>query len=237
MSDIQICQKCGQNHPKCSAHRRKVRTPEGKMIPCGAQPIKNNPNRLCADHGGKSLTGINHPSFKSGRYSKYVNKDINARLGELQESRKEGEFLTLKHQIELVEVRISQIAQKLGSGDSALTWMEVKNARDELQSAIRAGKPELLSIAIQKLNLAIKEGEDDYRSWDELFKAQRHYERLLSSERKKMIEDKYMLSVEEVMMLLAMIGVAIKEKVQDAGIRRELVVEVQRIAEKSGFTE
>ncbi len=204
-------------------------------MPCGNQPIKGNPNKKCRNHGGLALSGVNHPRFKHGRFSKYIPDDLDSRLHELNESRNEGEFLSLKHQIKLVEVRLSQIEEKLGSGDSEKTWREVKEAKNEIQTALKSGNKDKIISAFQKLNLAIDEGIEEYRSWNELFKAQRQYAKLISSERKKLIEDRYMLSVDEVMILLSMVGYVIRENVSDANIRRKLANEIKIISLKSGF--
>jgi len=234
---LNICEKCGQTHSRCSGHRQKKRTSEGNYIPCGNQPIKGNSSKKCRNHGGLALSGVKHPRFKHGRFSKYLPDDLNFRLHELNESRKAGEFLSLEHQIKLVEVRLSQIEEKLGSGDSEKTWREVKEAKNEIQIALKSGNKDKIISALQKLNLNIDEGMEEYRSWNELFKAQKQYAKLISSERKKMIEDRYMISIDDVMILLSMIVYAIQESVPDERVRRKLVDEIKIISRKSGFTD
>lgn len=234
MKDLEICKKCGQHHERCKGHRRRKDTSE-TPIPCRKFPLNGNIAGLCSICDKRSNRGVNHPNYKDGRSSKYIPQKIQSRLDDLEESRNEGDFLSLKKQIKLWEVRISQLTEKLDGGDSFEGWKAVKKAHLELRSALLSGDQASVKTAMQNLSSAIKEGESENAVWDELRKAQLHLEKLLSSERKKMVEDKYMMSIDEVFILLGMIGGAIRDKIKDANERHELGNELKIIAQKAGF--
>jgi hypothetical protein len=70
-------------------------------------------------------------------------------------------------------------------------------------------------------------GVDDYTAWDEVTKAIQQRKGLAESERKRLIEARQMISVEQAMMLLTALLTTIKEHVKDTAaltaIQREFI--------------
>ena len=230
--ELPVCKKCKQVHTRCSGHRKRTKT-DGVWTPCMRRPIKGN--KGCPAHRTGLTVGTKNGNFRHGKFSKYAPKGIDARLAELQDAKREGEYLSLGEQIDFVEVRISQLIEQLNTSASQKTWIDIKNARRDIIKAVKDGDANLMDKALKVLDDVSLKGGKEYRAWDELTRMQRHYNLLITSERKKLIEDKFMLSLEDVSIILAMIGHAINEKVKDATIRKELAKEIGLISEKAGF--
>jgi hypothetical protein len=85
----------------------------------------------------------------------------------------------------------------------------------------------LINSAISKMGRCLDSGVDDYTAWDEVTKAIQQRKGLAESERKRLIEARQMISVEQAMMLLASLLNTIKEHVKDTtaltAIQREFI--------------
>lgn len=228
------CAKCGEVHKRCSGHRKRKNT-GGVWKPCGKYPVDGF--ETCELHGAKALSGTDHPNFKHGLYSARTPASIRDRLIELDKEREEGSFLSLKRQIKLVEVKLSIDEEKLNTPDARANWKALREAETELRKALVSGEPDQVKAAMNSLNAAIRTAETNSKTWDDLFADQKHYERLLASERKKMIEDKFMLTLEDVFIILAMIGHAVNQIVSNQDERNRLGFEVKRIAQKNGLSD
>lgn len=67
------------------------------------------PNGRCRIHGGKSPSGIAHPNFKTGRYS----KDIPTRLSKgYQEALSDPDLLQLNDEIRLTDSLMSELLER-----------------------------------------------------------------------------------------------------------------------------
>jgi hypothetical protein len=109
---------------------RKSEDPKKARI-CGAKRRNGEPcqkfaikgSTRCRLHGGKSLKSIAHPSFKTGKHSKFLpqqlRRDYDATLHD-------PELLSLRDAIALTEARVVDLVQRLGGeGDNFGIWREI----------------------------------------------------------------------------------------------------------------
>src|SRR5262245_50879761 len=96
---------------------------------CGAKTRKGGschraagPNGRCNLHGGKSLAGVAHPNFKTGRYSKYLPSQLTARY---KLAEKDPQLLELIDEIALVNARLSSVLEGIKNGGDESAWAEV----------------------------------------------------------------------------------------------------------------
>lgn len=56
MTSREPCERCGQVHEKCTAHRNKAKAPDGRPLPCNSSPMRGQ--TVCAKHGGKTPVAL-----------------------------------------------------------------------------------------------------------------------------------------------------------------------------------
>ena len=97
----QKCEKCGELHTKCTGHNRA-----GKACP---QPAIA-PLTVCHFHGGKALRGSDVPSYKTGRFSKYLPDRLAARY---HEALSDPGYASLREQMAVSYALESQVLERL----------------------------------------------------------------------------------------------------------------------------
>lgn len=233
MNQPEKCTQCDEVHIRCMAHRKAKNSADGKIHPCNRWP--KHGTRNCPVHNGATKTrGSNHGNFKSGRFSKYLPKALDQQLQQLKEARQSADYFSLTEQIDLVELRISQLCSQLNTASSSKTWEDIEQARLDIMDAVKNNNPDKLTAALRTLESISAQGKKEYRAWDEVFKVQRHYNTLIQSERKKLIEDRLMLRVDEVYVMLRMIGEAVNE-IKDVNDKQRLFDRIRLLSAQAGY--
>lgn len=112
--------------PFCGAKCKRT----GK--PCTNQPMENGRCRL---HGGKSRPGgPTHQSFKSGKFSRYLPPAIAKRV---DEAANDPTLLSIRGSIELFQARLTEILERLATGESGELWAKLQEAQANFVSAQR----------------------------------------------------------------------------------------------------
>lgn len=190
---------------------------EAKSKQSGQQCKKDAiPGRaVCHIHGGKSLLGIASPSYKTGRYSKFLPARLAARY---EEMRGDAELLEMREEIGLVDTRLADLLSRVDTGESGALWQGLMKARIDLLAAKRGNDIIGQSLALNKMLDLISQGHADYRAWAEIGGALEQRRKLVESERKRMIETQQMISSERAMALLGAVVNIIKEHVDDRAV-------------------
>lgn len=180
---------------------------------------------VCRYHGGKTPVGIAAPGFVHGRRSKHMP----SRLLELySEALQDPEQLALTDDIALVDTRISELLRRIDSGESGEAWKRAREAHKALKDGLSAGDLSMAKLALGDLDDIIKKGMGDYAAWGEVGSLLDRRERLVRSERRRLMEAHQMITIEQAMLLMAAIVSLVREHVHDArainaisdGIRR-----------------
>lgn len=198
---------------------------------CGAntrsgKPCTNAamPNGRCRMHNGNAKAGITHPNYQGKGKSKYLPERMRATY---EAALDDPELLVLRNDIAIIDARLYDLLQRVDTGESGKLWRDAQTAYFDLLEAMRAQDVKLINSAISKMGRCLDSGVDDYTAWDEVTKAIQQRKGLAESERKRLIEARQMISVEQAMMLLASLLNTIKEHVKDttalAAIQREFI--------------
>ena len=189
--------------------------------PCEATAM---PNGRCRRHGGKSLSGIAHPNYQGKGKSKYLPERMR---GTYEAALDDPELLVLRNDIAIIDARLYDLLQRVDTGESGKLWRDAQTAYFDLLEAMRAQDVKLINSAVSKMGRCLDNGVDDYTAWDEVTKAIQQRKGLAESERKRLIEARQMISVEQAMMLLTALLTTIKEHVKDTAaltaIQREFI--------------
>jgi hypothetical protein len=205
--------------PFCGA---KLRQSPGKT--CTNPPMENG---RCRMHGGKSPpAGPTHPRYKTGRTSKYIPPELRKRY---EEAYSDPDLLSIRDDVALAELRKTQLLERMADGDSKLFRTSLKDAWDAFESgnklrtaAIAADDQPAMERAIDQVQTALKKlgslinkGDKSESIWDELTEASR----FAISAKKAEVDQQHvmaqMMSLEQVMVLMNAVQLAVVEVVKD----------------------
>jgi hypothetical protein len=203
----------------------KTRTGE----PCKGKPIVGG-NGRCRMHNGRAAAGIAVPTYRHGRYSKY----LPARLIErYNESAADNDLLALRDDIALLDARLADIIKRVDSGESGTLWRRLSATCDDLDRARRANDGAAIALAVNEMYAAIRRGIGDYAVWEEISRIVDQRRKLVESERKRLVEMQQLITSDQAMTLLAAVQVSIKTHVDDPVILRKIADDMRRLASVS----
>ena len=198
---------------------------------CGAKTrthalCKNKPldNGRCKLHGGKSLKMTEHPSFKTGKYSRYIPERL---LEKYKMAESDDILLTLKSEINLIDTRLLELVEKVGKSKGRREYKELIKLFDSFVFHKRNGNSKDQEVALAKLEVFLAEEQSDMEIWDEITNHVELRRKLVESERKRMLEAEQYLTVEQVMVLIGALTDIVVNEVEDEDT-------VNRIAKKFG---
>ena len=191
-----------ENNKRCGARTR------------GQTPCRNwaMPNGRCRMHGGMTPGGMALPQFKHGRYSKYLPARL---VDRYQAGRSDPELLAMRDEIAALDARLSELLERVDSGESGLLWIALRDAWTELQEARRAGDNLKLAAALTMVGDLIEQGFDDRAAWADVLALFQDRRRLVESERRRLVDLQQMITAEQAMVFLAAITDAVKKHVDD----------------------
>lgn len=191
--------------PRCLAWSRQA----GRQ--CDSYPMLGK--NVCRMHGGKSPGGIASVLWKTGRTSKY----LPGRLQDAyQASINDKELLTLRHEISVVDARISDLFQRVDIGESGKLWLKSKEVLLDLRKALATQDAKKTTEAIMELDVLIRQGSSDYAAWDEVQNSIELRRRLVETERRRLMDMQAMISSEQATALVHALTIAVKENVVDS---------------------
>lgn len=197
----------------CGAKRR-----DGK--PCRAWAMSNG---RCRMHGGASPKGAAHPRTTSGRYS----RDLPTRLRDrYEEAIADASLLELAAEAALLDARLGEILARLDRGESGELWGALEK---EAQAAQRYSKdPDRARSHLAAVFRLIQQGAQERERWDEITDLIEYKRKLAETERKRLRDSNYIITVQQLNVLLAFILDSIKRHVSDGEALRAISSEFDR---------
>jgi hypothetical protein len=199
-------------------HLVQVRSPQAKVT-CGAKtrsgaPCKQHPmpNGRCRMHGGKSLGGLASPTFKHGRYSKYMPTRLAERY---MQGLKDTELLSLRHELALLDIHIGDQIRHIDTGESTSMFYRLKQAYVDFAKATASNDTPSAQLALAQLGDIITQGIAEVEVWKDIYTAVEQRRKLAESERRRMVEMQQIITTEEAMSLMAAVVQVIREYVTD----------------------
>jgi uncharacterized membrane protein len=150
-------------------------------------------------HGSKSLKALAHPQLRHGRYSKYLPPRL---LGRYFESLDDEKMLHLHEEIALLDTRLADLLRRVESGESGQAWGRIAEAWEEAAVALVVMDVQGLKQAWGRFGLIIEAGNTDYAGWEEVKDLVERRRKLVESERKRDIEQKQSVRLDQAMVLV-----------------------------------
>jgi hypothetical protein len=187
----------------CTAHKRR----DGS--PCGAIAVKGTTK--CKFHGGRSLSGPLHPSFKTGKYSKHLPAQLAARY---EEARANPRLLSLGDDIAVAEARLAALLEQVTTGESASAWGDMQALMTEFEAARVRGDASAMGSLFQRLRGVVERGSAGVGAWDEIRKVWEIRGKLIQTETKTLLAMQQIMTVQQVMLMLGAATDAVVRAVQ-----------------------
>ena len=199
--------------PRCQA------TSKQRKEQCLKWPAKGN--RVCYIHGARGGRPVIH-----GRYS----KRLPARLAErYHESRNDPDMLALRDEIALVDTRTDELLGRLeGTGGD---WERVTKALQSVRRAVLAQDAPAMLQGLTVIETEAQTGVREREAWDEVVALLEQRRRLVETERRRIVDARQILTVEEALALLAVTRDVIMRHVQDSSTRAAISHELRSLAE------
>ncbi len=178
---------------------------------------------VCYHHGGKSPTGAGSPHFRHGRRS----KDLPARLSErYEEALSDSAYIELRDEVALLDARVGDVLSRVDRGESGRWIAGVKDAFKRFEKAERSRSddaPEQLEEARQELRAAINGATLDYAAWEEIYGLIEQRRKLAETERRRMVDERQMISERRAMTFAGAVLALIRESVAGEENEREIL--------------
>lgn len=182
---------------------------------------------VCYHHGGKSRAGLAAPAFKTGRYSKYLPARL---LDRYEAALADDTLLELREEIALLDARLVDLLSRVDTGEAGGLWLRARAAWEASQSADAA------TALAARLELAqlFTDGVADYEAWAAVSALMTQRQRLVESERKRLVEMQQTITVERAMLLLTAIIESVRTHVNDPTAMAAISADFLRLTAGAG---
>lgn len=181
-------------------------------------------NGRCRMHGGKSLVGAALLQFKTGKWSKYLPNRLQAKY---EEAQMDSRLLELHNEVGLVDARLAELLERIDAGEASSTWRLLKQ---ECTQAIQAsGDPGLIKHHVNEIGKLIERGAADIEVWEEIGRQIDRRQRLVESERKRLVEMRQMISAQRATALFMAFVNIVKQRVKDEEILRRISSDIRAL--------
>jgi hypothetical protein len=191
---------------------------------CRAQAITGR--TVCRHHGGKTPLGPASPHWVDGRFSRILPKRL---LDDYLTSLNDPEKLALEAELAVIDARIKDVLSRVDSGESGRLWSELRVAWDSSAATRRAGDLDEMDVRLRVVGELITAGHTDWAAWADVLNLIRDRQRLVESERKRLVEAQQVISVDQAMAVLGLLVDAVRRHVRDDAVLRAISGEYARL--------
>jgi hypothetical protein len=185
-------------------------------------------NGRCRMHGGKTPRGAELPQFSHGRYSKAIPDRLSVRY---EEALSDAERHDLRHEIALSEAEIDDLLAGMGRGESDSLLLLLQDRERQMRAAKTRGDSERAGRRLREILTLIRCGGDESLAWKDVDGWIARKTRTVEADARIAATKQQMISVEEMMALIALILSAIRRHVPDQSVRNALAQEIRAAAE------
>lgn len=187
------------------------------------------PSGRCRMHSPGTLRGAAHHSYRHGRYTQDLPTGLVPRY---RSARADPDALASRDELALVDVRLAEAVAELGKNDGAATFAAVAVTVARVQAARAKGAAGAmeLAMALDALVPLAAEGAAIGARWQEVLRLVAVRTRLVESERKRLVELRQVLSLEEALLFLEHVTQLVAAHVPDRAARAAIAAGMRRLA-------
>jgi hypothetical protein len=123
-------------------------------------------------------------------------------LSRYLEARANRELLSLEPSIRVIDLRITELMQRMDSGEHELNWRDAKQALSDYRSAVVLGNSQSQVRAIQELIRIVDEGASAHIAWNQIGKLSEQKRKLVDSQRRLLVEFHQTIALKDINRML-----------------------------------
>lgn len=194
--------------------------------PCEAFAVKGR--EVCYHHGGRTPRGIDHPSTKTGKYS----KSLPARLfGLFSTAVEDPDLVTVYNEIALLDTRIHELAGVLSGRGLLDLWSLLEQSLKTLTESLEEGKENLTAArdAASEIGSVVNDALIDTDTWLSIERVVESRRKLVETESKRLTNASQSMTMAELALIMKSIVQIITSRVHDPSIRREISRDLEEL--------
>lgn len=199
---------------------------------CKGIPIPGK-NR-CYFHGGETPRGIQASRYKSGDYSRDMTEQLAKRF---REAIADTELLSLRKDVALIDASIGERLSAMHEGEAAELWIRGKKTYKELLAALKRQDDLESTRLMSELGSILGHGYDNTLAMREVHKKQDLKRKIIDSERKRMMDMRQMVSIEELMLVVGALVDSLKKHVHDPQALSLVSNDLRKLLQDRGYGE
>ena len=155
---------------------------------------------LCRSHGGNQQKGAASPQYRDGSRSQALPLRLQAQY---QAAMQDPDLLSLRQDLGVLELRVTELLGRLDTGESSATWQQVQELGAKIDGALEDGNPKAAAQYLAQLQEVTGAAVAGSEAWQELRAVLRDRATLATLEQKRLLEVQGTVPVEA---FLAMLG-------------------------------
>lgn len=180
------------------------------------------PNGRCKQHGGKNPPpGPSHHRYESGLYSKTLPRHLRA---DYEAQLLNPDLLTLRREIAVLDARLAELLGAADVGETRQLWESVERIAGEMLEALNRNDAAKLAALVGELVEAARNGANSWRAWGAVQAAMETRNRLVTSERKRQLEQGEMLERAAAIALFGALADAVRKHTKPDGPERGAIL-------------
>lgn len=136
------------------------------------------------------------------KYAAYIPTDLRERY--LSNSSRD-DYLENRAEIAILETRITQLMESIGSGESLKAWQDLREVWKEFMNAVRMGDPLVQNELLPVINSIIKSGSSQAEEWEQISRMIERRRKLVETEGRQQAIARQMISVEQTVAMLKLV--------------------------------
>lgn len=190
-------------------------------------------NGRCRIHGGTSLGGLASPTFKTGRYSKYLPVRLVSRY---HEAITDPDLVALRDELGLLDTRIVQVVSALDTGESREAWAALVSAwstlEEQFERALDTGEiPEEMERTVESIGTLIRSGMSEGYVWQEIRGLIKDRALLVAGEQKRLVEMQQYVKVDQAMTFVSAVMDSVRRHVHDTDVLAAIGTDLGRFTD------
>lgn len=159
--------------------------------------MKNS--KRCRIHGGKSLGGVASATYRHGRYSRFLPKDLRRRY---DASKRDAELLSHQPDLRLVDVHLQELLKQLDGKETVLALSEARRIFGEFEFARKQENHEDMDAHLEALRNVFTVGVPNETVWEDIRDVLELRRKILDTENRRIRESQTTMSSEQVLAVI-----------------------------------